>query len=156
MHFGSILGLAKAVHYLCDIGIKKIQTHDLMLADRLLEGIQTLEQVEVVSATAPCERSPIVTVRVLGLDTQMAVDLLKEADIIITNRSGLLRFSPHLYNTVDDMDTIIDNLRGIILRHAEASDEAAGDCTSGKRAQQCAETQAGSPEQVTQLTEWLK
>lgn len=144
MHFGSALGLAKSIHWLCDRGIDRVHAHDMALADRLLDGFRGMPQVEVISPGDPSERSPITTIRIRGVDTQIAVDALKDAKFIITNRSGHLRFAPHVYNTRRDMDSILDQLREIIISHqpeeaqeAHAANKQGSAPLSGSPAEVC-------------------
>lgn len=111
--FGCIRGLEKSIEYLADIGITRIYQHNIALADRLIEGLGKLN-IEIVSPVNIHERTSIVTCRVSGFDSANLVKNLKERKIIVHERQGFVRFSPHLYNSETDVDKALAELRGIL------------------------------------------
>lgn len=114
MHFGSIAGLAKAIEYLCDHGIEKVLAHANALADQLIVGAKSIPGLELVSTTDPAERSPITTFRIRGASTEFVVEELERRKIIVSNRTDLLRLSPHVYNTSGDMTLLLNALQEIL------------------------------------------
>jgi cysteine desulfurase/selenocysteine lyase len=113
MAFGCIKGLEKSLEYLTDIGIARIYDHNIALANRLIEGLNDLN-VEVVSPMTLLERTSIVTCRVTGFDPREIVRGLKERNIVAHKRQDFLRFSPHLYNSENDVDRAIAELRALL------------------------------------------
>jgi len=109
MAFGCIKGLEKSIEYLNGIGIERIYEYNLILADHLIEGLNSLG-VEIVSPMEPAERTSIVSCRVKGFDPVEIVNNLKEREIVIHKRQEFIRFSPHLYNCKNDIDRVINEL----------------------------------------------
>ncbi|GGR40006.1 hypothetical protein GCM10015536_52290 [Streptomyces griseomycini] len=94
-------GLRASLELVEEIGVDAVRTHDLALADRFREGLAGLGRTPV-----PSPGSPIVSVPGLGrLQPELA-----EAGIQVSNRAGHLRASFHLYNTVADVDRLLDAL----------------------------------------------
>ena len=87
----------------------------MALADRLIEGFNGLG-IEVVSPMNLRERTSIVTCRVNGLDPSKIVQKLKERNIIVHKRQEFVRFSPHLYNSENDVDKAITTLGSLLKR----------------------------------------
>ena len=103
--FGCILGLQKSIEYLNAIGIERIQSHNQRLADQLVAGLQGLG----VEITSPLDesRTAIVTAR---FENEGVAEVLKNAGISVSTRGNIIRFSPHLYNSSDDINRTIDIL----------------------------------------------
>jgi len=109
MAYGCAVGLAKSVGYLANLGIEKIQTHNLMLADRLLEGLDALG-AQIFSPRNATERTSIISAKLPDTPSQEVVSYLGKANIVISPRRDFFRFSPHLYNSSDDIDTALAEL----------------------------------------------
>ena len=115
IHFGAVLGLAAAVEEICEIGIEQVWAHDLSLADAVAEGADQLG-LSVVSPMSVKERSAIVSLRMpVGISSEeIAQRLQDEYSILVTSRSGFLRVSPHLDNTIDEVNSLISALEEIL------------------------------------------
>ena len=113
--FGAIRGLERSIEYLVEIGIDQIRDHNLGLADRLIAGLRHLD-IEIVSPSNPLERTSIVTSRIPGIDPGAVVQQLKDRRITVHKRQEFVRFSPHLYNRVEDIDAALSALGEILGR----------------------------------------
>ncbi len=111
--YGCAIGLAEAIEYLLDTGIEKIQSYDLALARGLVEGLAELG-AEFVTPSVDDLKSSIVTVRLPGYDQGHIARRLNDAGVVVSPRIGAVRFSPHLYNTPDDLDRALRTLKGIL------------------------------------------
>jgi len=109
MAYGCALGLAKAIEFILSLGIEAVWSHDLRLRKRLAEGLQQ-RGAEVLSPANNNECSPIVSARFAGFSSRRLVDKLKERGVIVSPRADFVRFSPHLYNSSDDIDQALDSL----------------------------------------------
>ena len=81
----------------------------------LIEG--ALENgLEIASPTNDDERSAIVSLKIPdGFDTGKVVKQLQdEYGILVTNRSGFLRDSPHIDNTPEQITFFLESLRTIL------------------------------------------
>ena len=112
MAYGCAIGLARSIDYLCAVGISRVFAHTLALGDRLVAGLQELGW-ELVSPQHPNARNAIVSARMPGRSPEDVVHHLGQAGVVASARRDLVRFSPHLYNTSDDIERALEALRGI-------------------------------------------
>ncbi len=112
MAYGNAIGLAAAVDHLASIGVETIAAHNLALADRLLAGLDELG-ANVVSPRNAEERTSIVSARMPGIESAEVVKHLGAANIVVSPRRDLFRFSIHLYNSSDDIDVALESLRSL-------------------------------------------
>ena len=115
IHFGAALGLAIAVDEICNIGIQEVWEHDLALAGNVIEGANQLG-ISVVSPSSEGERSAIVSLRMPeGVSSEtIARRLQDEHSILVTSRAGLLRVSPHIDNSGDEVGLLFDALEKLL------------------------------------------
>ena len=88
----SWVATAPALELLLDVGIEAIHTHNVGLANRMRAGLDL-----------PPSNSAIVSAALPGAEEKLAA-----AGIIAASRGGKLRTSWHLYNTVADVDALLD------------------------------------------------
>jgi cysteine desulfurase / selenocysteine lyase len=120
-----IIGLAEAINYCNNIGIKNIENYNNIIVKKLRENllqipnIQLLDKGSVVSA--------IVTFTVKNKSLEYVENLLKSNEIYYSvsyknyalidfykkNVDWAIRFSPHYFNTIDEMDEVSAILKGI-------------------------------------------
>jgi selenocysteine lyase/cysteine desulfurase len=104
-----IHGLGASLDILRDVGIQKIEQHVLALGDRLCEGLQS-KGYEVVSSRRPQEASCIVCFVKPGIAAHELAKHLANNRIIAAARCGRLRFAPHLYNTFEEVEAVVNCL----------------------------------------------
>jgi cysteine desulfurase/selenocysteine lyase len=109
MAYGCALGLGKAVEFILELGSDAIFEHDLKLRGRLVEGLKQLG-AQLLSPSNEKEYSPIVSARFPNFSSRTLVDFLKEHGVIVSPRADFVRFSPHLYNSSDDIDLALEVL----------------------------------------------
>jgi selenocysteine lyase/cysteine desulfurase len=112
--YGGTVGLATAIDYLMDISIQQIQSHNLALAHRLVDGLDNLG-AQFVSPSVNSLHSSIVTVRFPGHDHVELARRLFDKRVVVSPRMGTLRIAPHLYNTPDDIDRGLEILESILV-----------------------------------------
>lgn len=107
-----------SVDHLTGIGLPRIRDRVSSLVDRLVEGLDEVG-LEVTSPRKGPERSSLVfgTVRGAGAGGALParrnaelVERLEGAGVHVSLREGRIRISPHLYNTGDDVDRLLDVL----------------------------------------------
>ena len=103
MAYGTALGATKAVEYLLDVSIERIFEHNRKVASHLIRGLRDLG-ADILGPETSAERSATVAARFPGKDSGDFARTLKEADVIASLRRDFIRFSPHLYNNIDDID----------------------------------------------------
>lgn len=104
--------LAEAIRFRQSIGAKVIEARGRQLATALVEGLRTLNGVTVYTDMTPGRSGAIVVVRPGTLDPRRLGAALETRDkIVCTVRAGQdrpgLRFSPHLYNTMDEVERTV-------------------------------------------------
>lgn len=109
MAYGCALGLGKAVEFILRLGADAIFEHDLKLRARLVEGLKQLG-AQLLSPSNEKECSAIVSARFPDFSSRTLVDFLKEQGVIVSPRADFVRFSPHLYNSSDDIDLALEVL----------------------------------------------
>ena len=107
---GLIHGLEESLKLLTQVGTKNIQDHLEVLTDHLCERLQS-STYEVVSSRRSGEKSQIVCIRCSsGLSSMDLYSHLMKLNIITAPRGDRLRISPHLYNTLEEIDRLIEAL----------------------------------------------
>jgi len=109
-NLAGIYGLGASIDLILEMGVKKITAHVLMLTDRLVEGLRD-KGYRVVSSRREGEASAIVAFT-SEVHNQEEIQRHLEAEhrVVIAVREGRLRASPHLYNTIEEIDQLIDLL----------------------------------------------
>lgn len=115
LHFGALQGLAMSIEEMLEIGQDEIWAHDMMLADAVIEGAMSMG-LEVVSPTDPEQRSAIVSFRTPRREdsSQIVRRLQDEFGILVTDRSGMIRVSPHIDNDTHQIEMLFQSLRIIL------------------------------------------
>ncbi|MDY7075892.1 MAG: aminotransferase class V-fold PLP-dependent enzyme [Chloroflexota bacterium] len=109
-NFMNFVPWAAAVEYLLAQDLEQIEMYDDVLVSRLIEGLD-LEKYELISPQQGVARSTLVvlTHREPGRNREI-FDTLKREGVDVSLREGNLRVSPHLYNTVDEIDNLLSML----------------------------------------------
>jgi selenocysteine lyase/cysteine desulfurase len=103
-----ITALHQSLATLLEVGIDSIEEHVLDLNDRLIAGLGPLGMKAYVDGDR-ASRAGIVSIKVPNADAYIA--RLAESKIQVAVRQGLIRVSPHFYNTEEEILTLVDNLK---------------------------------------------
>ena len=103
-----VAGFAEAMELLLETGIERIRGHVFGLIDPLAAWLGEQEDATIVSGMDPGQRSGVFAFR-LG-DTERAYAALHRAGVRCALREGAIRIAPHLYNTAEEMATVMDVL----------------------------------------------
>ena len=99
-------GMHAALSTLLEVGPQVIESHILALTAGLLDEFRETEGVKLYSPEALGERSGIVTiVPPNDVDPAAAFEELSRRKVFLSLRGGKLRFSPHFYNSMDEIRT---------------------------------------------------
>jgi selenocysteine lyase/cysteine desulfurase len=103
----------ECIQYFLNQGLDNIKRHNLALVDQFLRGLDSTKYI-VRSPQAKKERTPIILISHIEAERNKVIyALLQEEHIFISFREGLLRFSPHLYNTPEDIDRALTILNSV-------------------------------------------
>jgi cysteine desulfurase/selenocysteine lyase len=94
---------------LLQMGPVAVAEHDSNLVSRLLQGLRRLGAI-VVTPVDPDVRAGIVAFDVPGIAAEDVVRNLADAGIDVCVRLGHVRVSPHVHNTLGDIDTLVSAL----------------------------------------------
>lgn len=113
-----LVSLHAALALLDVAGAQQIEARALALAARVRAGVAERD-CEITSPDAPEERSAIVTFRARSIhDDDAAAEavarLASETHVVVSARNGLMRVSPHFYNTEEDIQRLLDGLDRIL------------------------------------------
>jgi len=103
MAYGTAYGATESVRHLLDTGIDRIVEHNRKVSRHLIEGLRELG-AEVLGPINEADRSATVAARFPGKNSRDFARTLKSANVIASLRSDFIRFSPHYYNNVEDID----------------------------------------------------
>ncbi|MFT5853180.1 MAG: cysteine desulfurase/selenocysteine lyase, partial [Verrucomicrobiales bacterium] len=113
-----IFGMVAAVEMLLEIGMATVSAHLLKLKAQLVAGLEDLDY-EIIGAKSGPNASSITTARCEGRDLEKIYNTLIERDIIASHRHdpqgrAHLRFSPHFYNTEEEIDSVLKMLHELV------------------------------------------
>ena len=127
-HIAGGIGLGRAVDYLNEVGMRRINEYEERLTKRLLEGLQDIEEVQIYGSMDLNERLGIVSFTINGLHPHDVALMLDEASAIMVRsghhccmplmdylglKEGTVRASLYLYNTKEEVDTFLETIEGI-------------------------------------------
>lgn len=112
-NFFNFLAWTAAVEYLLRCGPARIAQHDADLVERLVTGLDAAGY-RLLSPPDGDARSTLVLLTHHDADRNAAVhEALRVAGVDVALRTGSLRISPHLHNSVADIDRVIDVLADV-------------------------------------------
>lgn len=108
--FGAARQLSAGLAYLEGVGVARIETHTVGLAQGLFDGL--VKQGHRMF-TPPDNRSSIVTIHTARpmADVRTA---FKAAKVEVTVRDGQMRFAPALFNTAEEIDRCLEVTRKLV------------------------------------------
>ncbi|HUF12836.1 MAG TPA: aminotransferase class V-fold PLP-dependent enzyme [Longimicrobiales bacterium] len=99
------LALAHSIELLLEVGVDNIEAHTREILEPLHEWIGAAARARLASPAPGAAASPITCVALPEPDA--AFERLARARVVCALREGVLRFSPHLYNTRDEIDALV-------------------------------------------------
>jgi len=109
MGYGNAIGLARSMDTLMEVGVERIAAHNLDLATQLIDGLEA-RGADILSPQAGDERTSIVSMRLPDTDSGKVAAQLNASGVVVSGRNDFVRFSPHLYNTAEDIARALDEL----------------------------------------------
>lgn len=112
----SVIGLGAAIDYNRAIGTENIQAHNLSLRNQLFEQLGRVDQVRVVSPSPGPLATPLLSVQLRGNANprEFIARLLEKHQVAVKALPTLpngLRFSTHLFNSVEDVERAVRSLK---------------------------------------------
>jgi cysteine desulfurase/selenocysteine lyase len=117
------VGLSKAVEYINEIGISNIHDHETELTKALLDGLAHMQGVKVIGPIDMIDRGGVVSFTVDGVHPHDVGQVLDQYGIAVRtghhcawplmrklNVVGTTRASFHLYNTISDVEKLLEGI----------------------------------------------
>ena len=105
-----LYGLEASLKLLNETGVERIAVYLEELTDHLCSRLAS-SNYYIASSRLPGEKSQIVCISHKGSLGPMALYAhLKRQEIVTAPRGDRLRISPHFYNTLDEIDALVDSL----------------------------------------------
>ncbi len=109
-NLAGIYGLGASIQMFLELGIDKVASHVMMLTERLVRGVKD-KGYRVISSRRAGEASGIVAfISDVHDHDKIQMHLENEHRVVIAVREGRLRASPHVYNTPEEIDQLIELL----------------------------------------------
>jgi len=106
--FLSFIGATEALKMLLNFGIENIERRILKLTSHLIESVKELG-LKLQTPEEPQYRSGIVNFKIEK--PQEIVEKLNNKGIIVSARAHGIRVSPHFYNTEEDIDRLMEEIK---------------------------------------------
>lgn len=90
---------------LLELGVPKVQAHVRALCDRVVEWVDSRDDVQMLTPADPERRAGVVAF--VPSDLPRMAARLKAGGVAHVVREGAIRLSPHCYNTVTDIDSAL-------------------------------------------------
>lgn len=110
LNYIGITSLHQSISTLLEIGIGPIEEHVLDLGDLLISEIGKIGFQPYIVGDR-CERSGITSIKIHDAEIYSAA--LQKSKIEVALRQGLIRVSPHFYNTDGDIMTLVGKMKEI-------------------------------------------
>jgi selenocysteine lyase/cysteine desulfurase len=122
LNLPGIIGMHASMKLLLDVGVDAIQARLLELREAILERVRPLGyrlMLEGLDQSTPADaswKSAIVSLSHPDKDLEALYYALKNENIILSYRKNgegtpFLRISPHFYNTVEEIDRVVELMR---------------------------------------------
>jgi cysteine desulfurase / selenocysteine lyase len=108
-----------AISTILEFGPGAIEEHLLAITGRMLEVFEAIDGIEIITPREESRRAGIVTISAGNREASgQLFDHLRQQSMIAAVREGLVRFSPHFYNSMEEVDRIAEAVRLFISRRA--------------------------------------
>ncbi len=107
-NFMGIVGLSESVALLMEVGLERIEKKLLKLGEILVSGLEAVG-IGLVNSKDKKHWAGIYSFKVQK--PEQLLEYLKENQVVCSVRNGLLRISPHFYNTPEEIHHVVDLIR---------------------------------------------
>jgi len=114
-NYVGLAGMESSVAFLQNLGWNNIRNHIINLSNLFIDEIGKIPESKVFGPENESDRTSIVSFEIEKHDPEKIVSKLAEKGIIIAKREiyekPVLRISPHIYNTKDEILSLIEELK---------------------------------------------
>lgn len=118
-NISGVIGLGEAIKYLTEIGFKKIIEHENTLKQAMLEAFKDIKNAKILTTKNPKDSISLISViPTINMHSDILCQILSDSYKIMTRSgfhcvhplfsylniiNGAVRFSPYIYNTVEEI-----------------------------------------------------
>ncbi len=120
-------GFQTAINYLNKIGLNNVRNHEKKLTKLAFEELEKIKNIELFNNKDPEKQGGIILFSLKGMDANDTATLLNELNNIAVrsghhcaqplmkkfNKEGLVRASFYIYNTEEEINTLIETIKKI-------------------------------------------
>ena len=114
-NYVGLAGMESSVTFLQNLGWNNIRNHIISLSNLFIDEIGKISESKVFCPEDESERTSIVSFEIEKQDPEKIVSELSQKGIIIAKREiyekPVLRISPHIYNTKDEILSLVEELK---------------------------------------------
>jgi selenocysteine lyase/cysteine desulfurase len=110
-----IHAFSASLSLLLETGMDKVETLVLERSAYLLEAVDKNEQLDLLSNRQNPLQSGIVVFKHRTISNEVVYQYLQENGVVCAMRGGGIRFSPHFYNTFEEIDRALELIGGFNL-----------------------------------------
>jgi cysteine desulfurase / selenocysteine lyase len=114
-NYVGLVGVESSVTFLQNLGWDNIRNHIINLSNLFINEIGKIPESKVFGPDNEAERTSIVSFEIRKHDPEKIVTALAQKEIIIAKREiyekSILRISPHIYNTKDEILRLVEELK---------------------------------------------
>lgn len=115
LNIPGIWAMHAALRTLLEFGSTEIENHILALTQILTDELQNLAGIELLSPISAKERAGIVTIQLPAkIDVNAVFQRISAQKITISLRDGKLRYSPHFYNSPEEIMSAFEATRAAL------------------------------------------
>ena len=112
LNLAGIFGMREALKMILSAGVHNIEERVIMLTGGLARGLLELDCEILTPLDSP--RSGILSFRFPNIPSSKLWSSFSETDVVCSLREGWIRLSPHLYNTEEEVRSVVDCARDLI------------------------------------------
>jgi cysteine desulfurase/selenocysteine lyase len=123
-NISGVIGLGKAIDYLESVGMDDVEKHEKELIEYALNKINKINKIKIIGPDTAKDRGAILSFVIEGMHSHDVSELLNRDGIAIRGGhhccmplhkelglTGTSRVSFYIYNTKEDVDTLIESLQ---------------------------------------------
>ena len=114
-NYVGLAGMESSVTFLQNLGWNNIRNHIISLSNLFIDEIGKISESKVFCPENESERTSIVSFEIEKQDPEKIVSELAQKGIIVAKREiyekPVLRISPHIYNTKDEILSLVEELK---------------------------------------------
>jgi cysteine desulfurase/selenocysteine lyase len=114
-NYVGFVGLEASINYMLQFGLNNIRSKIMKLSNQMREELSKISGITLFGPEDQSKRTSIVSFSIDGQEPQKIVELLEKKKIVIAVREivdkKILRASPHFFNSGEEIQKVVDEIR---------------------------------------------